>query len=477
MDPKPSHTVRPAATAWLRDDRHALLLAAMMWVLIGLMIVPDGFDYEMLTTSGPPSSGGAVSRMLWLGLLALGALVAVWRARLAWLLARSLNPFFLLFVALAFASVAWSIDASLSLRRLVRMGTIVLACAAFVLMAWHARRYQNVVRPVLTVVLLGSLGFGLLFPALAIHQETADELIGAWRGLANHKNGLGALSCIALLFWLHAWLAREVAPLPALLGGAVAAICLILSRSSTSVAATLFVAAFLIMALRLPRGLRPYLPLLVAALVATFLLYALAILNLIPGLATLLTPITALTDKDMTLTGRTQIWAILAEHIGFNPFLGTGYGAYWTAGPVAGTDSYAFVWRMASFYPGSAHNGYLDVVNDLGWVGLTCLLAYIVTHVRQSLQLLGIDRNQGTLYLALFFQQAITNLSETHWFSVLSVQFVLTALATMALARGLLEHRLRRVFGEPHAAAGAPAGGMAAPLAQTPFPHAHGGGA
>jgi len=115
---------------------------------------------------------------------------------------------------------------------------------------------------------------------------------------------------------------------------------------------------------------------------------------------------------------------------------------------------------MGSFYPGSAHNGYLEVVNDLGWVGLTCLVAYIVTYVRQSLRLLEIDRHQGALYLALFFQQAITNLSETHWFSVLSVDFVLMTLATTALARALLEHRLRLAFGNPQVSTSAPAPGI-----------------
>jgi hypothetical protein len=76
------------------------------------------------------------------------------------------------------------------------------------------------------------------------------------------------------------------------------------------------------------------------------------------------------------------------------------------------------------------------------------LIAYIIMYARQSLQLLGMDRNQGALYLALLFQQVITNLSETHWFSVLSVDFVIMTLATTALARSLLEHRLRLIFGD-----------------------------
>ncbi|BAV34112.1 O-antigen ligase [Sulfuricaulis limicola] len=477
MELTTSNPAQPHGMTWLRDDRYSWFLAGMMWVLIVLMIVPEGFDYQRLATASAPSSGGPISRMLWLLLLALGIMMVSWRAGLAWLLARVLNPFFLLFVALAIVSVAWSIDPALSIRRLIRLGTIVLACVAFVLMSWHARRYQNVVRPILTIVLLGSIIFGLVFPALAIHQQTTPELIGAWHGLANHKNGLGALACISLIFWFHAWLTREVRFLPALTGGAVAVTCLVLSRSSTSLAATLFVMAVLLVLLRSPQGLRPYMPYLVSMLVALLLIYTLAILNLIPGLGTLMAPVTALTGKDTSLTGRTEIWTILSEHISYRPFLGSGYAAYWTAGPVPGADSYAFVWRMGSFYPGSAHNGYLEIVNDLGWIGLLCLIAYIVVHIRQSLQLLEIDRHQGALFLALFFQQAITNLSETHWFSVQSVDFVIMALATTALARSLLEHRLRLVFGQPQPSTIGTSHGMALPLARESFDRTPDGGA
>jgi O-antigen ligase len=336
------------------------------------------------------------------------------------------------------------------------MGTMIVVCVAFVLVGWHSLRYQKVVRPVLTAMLMGSLAFGFLFPALAIHHESAAELAGAWRGLANHKNGLGALASFALILWFHSALTGEVKAVWAIPGCAIAASCLWLSRSSTATIATVFVLAFLLIALRSPLALRRYLPQFVAVLVATLLLYALALLDLVPGLGALLAPISALSDKSTSLTGRTEIWKILTEHIALRPMLGSGYGAYWASGAFAGTESFAFIRQMNGFYPGSAHNGYLEVVNDLGWAGLICLIAYLMCHVRQSLHLIKISPNQGLLYLAIFFQQLITNISETHWFSVLSIDFVFMTLASTALARGLLEIRLQTVFGTPALAAAPP---------------------
>jgi O-antigen ligase len=319
---------------------------------------------------------------------------------------------------------------------------------AFVLAGWHTRRLQSVVRPLLTLVLAGSLVFGILKPSLAIHQETSSELLGAWRGLTNHKNSLGALSCMTLIFWVESWLARETKTLWALAGSALAVTCLLLSRSSTSLIAALFATLLLALLAKGPRAVQPFIKFGCTLLVVMLVIYALAILKLIPGLQVLLAPVALLTGSDMTFTGRSEIWAIMTEHISLNPLLGTGYGAYWT-GPSPQSPSYEFIMKMQSFYPGSAHNGYLEVTNDLGWIGLAFLLGYLTIHLRQSLQVLAIGGAQGGLYLALFIQQAISNLSESHWFSVLSVHFVMMTLASAALARLLLEQRLRARHGEP----------------------------
>jgi O-antigen ligase len=221
-----------------------------------------------------------------------------------------------------------------------------------------------------------------------------------------------------------------------------------LSRSSTATIAAAAAIVALLLLLLSPRSLRPYLNLAVGVAATGLVVFAVAVLRLIPGLEILLTPITLLTGMDLTFTGRAEIWAIIVERIHQNPLLGVGYGAYWT-GPVAQSPSYEFVWRMGSFYPGSSHNGYLDVANDLGSAGLVCLLGYLAVHVHQSLRVLAADKAQGALFVALFVQQATVNLSESHWFSVLSLQFVLMTLATTALARLLLEQRLRAHFGEP----------------------------
>jgi O-antigen ligase len=214
-----------------------------------------------------------------------------------------------------------------------------------------------------------------------------------------------------------------------------------LSRSATALIASAFAVAFLGLLTRWPISLQPYLKYAVIVVVTALTVYALAVLRLIPGQSILLAPITAMTG-DITFTGRSEIWTILSEHIARQPLLGTGYGAFWT-GPDPQSPSYIFVMRMGGFYPGTAHNGYLEIANDLGWVGLICLFGYLIAHLRQTLRLLQFDKPQAVLLLTLFIHQVIANLSESHWLSVLSVHFVLMTLATAALSRLLLEHHIR----------------------------------
>ena len=80
----------------------------------------------------------------------------------------------------------------------------------------------------------------------------------------------------------------------------------------------------------------------------------------------------------------------------------------------------------------------------MGFLGMFILFGYLITYVAQSLKLMRVDRYAGTLYLGLFFQQAIMNLSESSWLTVNSAfLFAIMTMATLCLGRKLLDARLR----------------------------------
>lgn len=455
---RPPPGTRPTIT---KASRPPWPLVLAMWILVVFPIIPEGLNYGGIVaeqdnyglaglanppgggTAAPtmPTEGSPLTRIVWLGLLVFGLGVVALRYRDAIKLLKKTNRFLLLFIALSLLSAAWSIEPGVTIRRCVRVLTFASDGLAFALLARSPTNFQSILRAILTAFLIGSIIFVLAAPKLAIEQLQQTELIGAWHGLTPQKNVLGSLAAIALLLWLHAWLTNESPTWRALLGLIVSAVCLVKSRSSTSLMAAVFASALLLMLLRSSSALKRYMPYLITLFVCIVLLYSLAALNLVPGSGLLLSPITALTGKDLTFSGRTAIWQIIDQNIALHPLLGGGYGAYWTGLP--NSPSMVMLERLY-FYPSESHNGYLDVVNDLGYVGELCLGGYIFTYLSQGLKIFSTFRSQGALYLTLLLEQMIGNLSEARWFNSLSTDFMLMTIATMAMA-GVLSNAQGRL--------------------------------
>jgi O-antigen ligase len=428
------------------DMRGSLIATLMVWVLIVSLAVPiQYFSGDMDLAGDTMGLPHPLARALKLGLLGLSIVFVLWRSRLAIAAVRSANPFFWVFMALVPASALWSADPEATLNRYVSLLSIVAVCLAFTLLGWNRTRFQDVLRPLVTALLIGSIIFEMLYPQYAI-EVGEGTLKNSWRGLTAQKNQFGMLSSFGVLFWLHAWFNKEKAWWVAVPCIGLAFSCVLFSRSSMSLMATCLSMLFMCLAMVTPANLRRFMPYIVSAFAVLVVVYALAVLNIIPGTTLLLNPIAELTGKDTTFSKRAVIWDIIKEHIQLAPVLGSGYGAYWT-GPVPTSPSYTFLTRMEGFYPTQSHNGYLEIVNDLGFVGLICLLGYLVFWVYQSLQLLKFDRGQAMLFLALFFQQALTNLGESTWLAINSAFAIAVAtLATFSISRALLEQRLRNAF-------------------------------
>jgi exopolysaccharide production protein ExoQ len=445
VKPNPAPDARGSAgvaTGWLADDKYAWVGALMLATMFLLLIVPFTlFSGEVNEFSKQTSS--VFYRVLKFSLLMLGPAIMIWRFSLTGRLLRELNVFLLAFMALVLLSLTWSIEPGITAWMSLSVCTIFVVAAAFVMVGWHPRRLQGVVRPVLTGFLVASLIFGLLEPGLGRETGSTFTLAGSWRGVFVQKNGLGFGAMLGTMFWVHAWLAKETRFWRFAMGLGVSVTCLLLSRSSTALYATIFATLFLLLLMKGVYGRRRYIAPLTVLFVALVLFYSLAILKIVPG-DSLLQPFVAATGKDMTFTGRTRVWAVVMEHIKLHPMLGTGYAAYWI-GPVPRSPSIETMDRYSDYYPSEAHNGYLDVINDLGYVGLACLVGYILVFLRRSLELLRVDYTQAVLYLALLFEELIFNLTDSDWFSFESLGFALTIIVMFALARAALDRRLRAV--------------------------------
>jgi O-antigen ligase len=78
--------------------------------------------------------------------------------------------------------------------------------------------------------------------------------------------------------------------------------------------------------------------------------------------------------RDPTLTGRTNIWNVVLS-MGTNPLVGTGYDSFWL-GP-----RLLQIWSLAGGV-NQAHNGYLELYLNLGFIGVFILIGLLLSAYR-----------------------------------------------------------------------------------------------
>jgi len=109
--------------------------------------------------------------------------------------------------------------------------------------------------------------------------------------------------------------------------------------------------------------------------------------------------------RKANLTDRTYIWqAVLAMHT--NPLVGRGFESFWMGSTLQR------VWDLSVHGVQEAHNGYLEVYINLGWIGELLLAAVIVTAYPKILSTLRRIPRLGQLSLAYFTAGLIYSLTE-----------------------------------------------------------------
>ena len=130
---------------------------------------------------------------------------------------------------------------------------------------------------------------------------------------------------------------------------------------------------------------------------------------------------------DSTFTGRTVIWDFAQYEIDRSPIVGWGYQSFWLVGPGAPsvTDAPGWVKMMPN-----AHNGYYDTMLEMGYIGLTLLLAFIIATLHAIGRVADRDPARARILLSIALFVIMYNFLESLWmrgFEFLWVVFVIVA--------------------------------------------------
>ena len=281
-----------------------------------------------------------------------GLLIAVARAPGWYLrLCRHILPI-LCIAGLALLSVLWSADPVRTLRRAVALNE----CMLFGMFLYRTDGLERTIgrlgRVCVAMAVLSLLAYVV---APSIGRETALGYERAMRGVFPQKNSMSecmllGLCCYAYRLidaprWRHA--------------GAVAllTLCLVLGRGASvlAVAGVVFLVATWMWLCGKP-VLRMGLLFLVgwSAVVLTVALIAFP------------QDVFALAGRDASLTGRVPLWQAIWPEIMLSPLIGHGYAGFWNAD----SPTVQMIWRYAGWEAPDAHSSYLDIMLQLGVVGL-----------------------------------------------------------------------------------------------------------
>jgi exopolysaccharide production protein ExoQ len=364
-------------------------------------------------------AGSPIDRIAYLALmlLALAWMVADNARRTALRTALKSNRYLIFFYAYLCFSVVFSPFPLVSLKRFIKtFGTLTM-----VLLVWTSEHPRKSITELFSWYLGVTMLLSLLFIYLLPGVGTTLEWDGytSWVGIASQKNTLGGLAGLSSLFFLWVLLNRErcVRPGVAVLLLALSLYLLAGSHSTTAQAIMAIGSVILVVrrAMRATTGRRAAAMVLLwlVALVLGVVMLRLAVGKPLPEY------VVEGLGKDITLTGRTFLWAEVVRYALQRPLFGYGYGGFWIGD--LGND----LWTTFTWRPNQAHNGYLDVFVQLGVVGSVLFVGLLIQTGAKIAAAMRNDQRLASFLLVLYVSCIITNFSESTFIRLNTLEWLL----------------------------------------------------
>tara|TARA_R110000737_G_scaffold34721_2_gene53315 strand:+ start:1891 stop:3186 length:1296 start_codon:yes stop_codon:yes gene_type:complete len=328
-------------------------------------------------------------------------------------------------------SFAWSDYTSLTLRygiQLVLTVTIAVAIG-----------YRLAPKTFVKIVFATSAMGGLA--SLLLGRARSDGM--GYLGIHASKNALADASSVLIIASLAVLVDRRLSMrwrLPALAAMFLGAVLLVMGQSSGALVSTMAVILVFGVIILLQR-LTPYMRLVTIAL-AVVLGAAIAMLlsSLSDELARLFLDVTG---KDITLTGRTDLWAVAFGQIAERPLLGVGFQAFWVPGqPLAEQ-----LWADFGIAGRSGFNFHNTLISNAVEIGILATAAQALIFIAAAWACLGWAIRSPSA-ASVFFALFMVRLFMLMWIEVVYF-YQFSAGTAIIIAAICYTHRFRDHIGKP----------------------------
>lgn len=325
----------------------------------------------------------------------------------------------LLSPAIAFVSILWS---QIPGHTLVSALSLLLTTlfAFYVYVRYPGERLVSVLNMAAFLVLFLCAFTVVVFPSVGLDPYQQN----AWRGVFGQKNNCATVCALFLTVGLHA---RPRGVIEQLVRAGVvllSPVFIVMSNSRTG-----WVVA--ILAVSLTYGVRFIVRVKSRDRLLLLLLTMVPIVFAAVSISQNFNSILAAMDKDPTMTQRTIIWAETLPSIAKHPFLGYGYSAFWTG--LNGESMHAVL--VTGWMEGQAQDGYLDVLLQLGLLGLIPLIALFLRALWQAYRAMERKQIDRTVLLAIVLIPVILveNIGESFLLDSLGIPWFYVLLSLLIL--------------------------------------------
>ena len=413
-------------------------VVAILVLTILFAILPADFDYTTSLAKHDLSEGTLIGKIKWIFVFAVAAWLLWNKGVTNWQQFIFTNPFFWLLFIYSFFTIFWSPLPLVTLKRGFQFSGVILISLA--LASGLAKGSIDFIRIgfwTLFSILLACVWVVIFDPTNGIEQSNAFELKNAWKGILNQKNTLGGAAAIATYFWMVFHFNDRIKPSISIATLIICLMCLVMARSSTSITlAGASIAIFLILRKNYIQSdlwlLRLFF---FIALVIGIYLHIFYLANSrIPNWGEVIAPIAEMFGKGVDLSGRSVIWKHMWIEIDLHWLNGYGYGAFWVDPPERFKANFPYV-----FY--QAHNGYIDVINDLGLIGLFLFLGFLFFHAFNLYRLFLIDQHSAAFHAGLLAMYLLSNITESSAMQALSIFHIFIIMSFFLVAQQVGQQR------------------------------------
>ncbi|NMF82564.1 O-antigen ligase [Nodosilinea sp. P-1105] len=332
----------------------------------------------------------------------------------------SQNLLFLGFMLIVPLSFAWSAAPDRTLTGSIGMiGTTMFGL--YIASRFTLKEQLKLVAWAFGIVVVLSILFIVALPQYGI---MGGVHAGAPRGVFTHKNGLGKFMVLSLMAFLLLVTSPGSKKLIPWLGIAASAGLIIASASAGALLNGVMLTVIVLLSSQVFRLRLPF-------FVSVFLLSILLALSVIVWFTEIATPVLDLFERDLTLTGRTDIWPAVIQKIQERPWLGYGFSGFWHGTQGESADVIRTLrWRVPD-----SHNGFLDLALQLGLVGSVVFALVIWLTLIKSVALVKMRFCPEYLWPVVLLSYAfIVNFSESTLLAQNSFFWILLSSAVISVS-------------------------------------------